>query len=81
MYVCISVCMCAFCKTIIPDLSSGNVTTFAGSTKGFDDGLGAAAKFDAPLSITCDTATGDLYVADYFNHRIRKITSSGDYWF
>ena len=50
------------------------VSTFAGSdTGGNRDGTGAAAQFARASGIAIDTA-GNLYVADYDNHTIRKIT-------
>ncbi|WP_159099281.1 MULTISPECIES: cadherin domain-containing protein [Aquimarina] len=55
---------------------AGVVSTFAGSTYGYADGTGAAAKFRAPYGIAID-ANDNIYVGDYFNHRIRKITPAG----
>lgn len=56
---------------------SGLVSTLAGSTtKGFDDGQGSLAKFYLPAGIAVD-GIGNVYVGDYGNNLIRKITADG----
>jgi hypothetical protein len=57
---------------------AGVVTTLAGTagTVGSDDGTGAAAKFSLPAG-DCVDSSGNVYVADYGNSTIRKITPGG----
>lgn len=56
---------------------AGVVTTLAGNgTAGRADGLGAAARFDAPRGIALE-ASGSLLVADANNHQIRRVFRSG----
>lgn len=56
---------------------AGVVTTLAGgSGSGTTDGTGTAAKFHEPRGIAIDSS-GTLFVADYENHMVRKVTSAG----
>ncbi len=60
-------------RLIRPD---GRVATVAGSSEGFADGVGLAARFHTPSGLALDSA-GNLYVADTGNHAIRKISPRG----
>lgn len=60
--------------------AAGAVTTLAGSATGasapFADGTGAMATFNFPRTVALD-GSGNVYVADALNHRIRRVTSAG----
>lgn len=60
-------------QKITPD---GTLTTFAGASEGFSDGLATAAAFNTPSGLALDD-DGNLFVADTGNNRIRKITPEG----
>ncbi len=57
--------------------SACTVSTLAGqTTAGSADGTGAAAQFNEPSGVSVDSL-GNVYVADYGNNEIRKVTSAG----
>ena len=59
--------------------SSGVISTIAGSSSsGFsgDGGLATGAKLNYPSTIALGP-DGSLYIADYYNNRIRKVSSAG----
>jgi sugar lactone lactonase YvrE len=59
--------------------TSGTITTFAGNgTLGFsgDGGPATSAKLYNPSDVAFDGA-GNLYIADAFNNRVRKVDTSG----
>lgn len=52
-------------------------TKFSGNgSPGYADGDVGSAQFDKPRSFAFDLR-GNMYVADRFNHAIRKITANG----
>lgn len=58
---------------------SGNVTTLAGSgSAAFADAVGSTASFRSPTGVAVDSSNGFVFVTDYWNHRIRKISSEGN---
>jgi len=61
-------------RSVAPD---GTVTTLAGGQRGFADGKGAAARFNGPAGVAAG-ATGQVYVADRLNNRLRVIATGGN---
>ena len=57
----------------------GAVTTLAGGKRaaGSSDGFGDQARFEFPYDVAYEASTGNLYVADYGNDNIRKVTPEG----
>lgn len=59
---------------------SGIITTVAGKgTEGYsgDNGSATGAQLNRPFGVAVDS-TGNIYIADFFNHRIRKVDTSGN---
>jgi len=60
-------------RKITPD---GTVSTYAGSTNGFQNGSPVEAKFSIPYHIKPDP-DGNLYIIEHGNNDIRKISADG----
>lgn len=58
------------------DAATGAVSTIAGSTQSFsgDGGLAIKARLENPSALAFDES-GNLYIADFVSHRIRRIRS------
>ena len=59
-------------------VSTGIITTIAGSSSsGYsgNDGQATSAELNVPLGVAIDTS-GNVYIADAYNHVIRKVTVS-----
>lgn len=56
--------------------TNGLVSTYAGSSQGFQDGNAIDAQFNTPVGLVI-TIDGTIYIGDQLNHRIRKITPDG----
>ncbi len=67
-----------FNHTIRKILPNGMVSTLAGlgGQAGTNDGVGVFARFNTPTDLVLD-GSGNLFVADFNNHTIRKITPAG----
>lgn len=57
-------------------ISDVHVSTFAGSTIGYNDAPGTTAQFNTPAAVAF-AADGTMYVADRANHKIRTISPQG----
>ena len=61
------------------DATAGSIATIAGARTGGgfsgDGGAASAAQFSSPTSLAVDDA-GNLYIADSYNHRVRKVDAA-----
>ena len=62
------------------DATTGNISTVAGATGGFsgDGGAATAARLSSGSGGVALDGSGNLYIADTGNHRIRKVDTSGN---
>ncbi len=69
----------AACVLLCAGSSQGEVvvTTLGGGAAAIRDGLTTQARFNDPYGLALDTS-GNLYMADRNNNRIRKVTAAGD---
>jgi sugar lactone lactonase YvrE len=54
----------------------GNLSLFAGSTPGYQEGTGDVAQFNNPFGLAIDSSN-NLFVTDVLNNAIRKVSASG----
>jgi hypothetical protein len=70
---------CLSCAAADKPLAPGTIITVAGTgTQGYsgDGGPATAAELNAPAGVAVDTA-GNLFIADFRNHRLRKLSPDG----
>ncbi|MEY4243794.1 MAG: hypothetical protein RLZZ245_1379 [Verrucomicrobiota bacterium] len=60
-------------RKITPD---GIVSTLAGSSKGYANGVGDQARFDSPENLAIDAGM-NLYITESRSYRIRRVTQAG----
>jgi hypothetical protein len=65
---------------VFADILTGQVTTLAGSDKGFQDGIGSNAKMNGPVGMCFNPHDNCLYVSDNGNNKIRKVTMNGIFY-
>jgi hypothetical protein len=68
-------------RELTPVGTNWAVTTLAGSpgVSGYVNGTNSAARFNLPVYLTLDSV-GNLYVSDFNNYIIRKVTPVGTNW-
>ncbi len=71
--VCVFVCLCVGSYGAVVRTLAGGLN---GTVAAFGDGTGSLAGFNRPHGVAVD-ASGNMFVADRFNHRVRKVTPGG----
>ena len=68
-------------RLLVPVGTNCMVTTLAGAagTNGMADGSNSVARFDSPGGVAL-TAGTNIYVADTYNHTVRRVTPVGTNW-
>jgi uncharacterized protein (TIGR03437 family) len=69
----------SFCAVSLFAQTAGSINTIAGTGAALfsgDGGLATAAGINVAVDVSADRA-GNLFIADQFNHRIRKISKNG----
>jgi len=64
------------CNRILKVTPTGTVSELVGNQGGSADGSLSEASFYRPMGLACDIA-GSIYVADTYNHTVRKISTAG----
>jgi sugar lactone lactonase YvrE len=59
----------------VRSLVGGIINTFAGGGNGYDTSVATSAILGGPRGVALDS-TGNLYIADAFNNRVREVTPS-----
>jgi hypothetical protein len=58
-------------------ISNFAVTTIAGGAAGYVDGTGTGASFSGPIEVSIDPLGSNLYVADTYGNKLRRMTIPG----
>jgi hypothetical protein len=63
-------------RAVVSTLAGGVVS---GTSGVYVDGAGTNAGFNGPCGAAVD-ASGNVFVTDFYNQRIRKVTAAGGMW-